>query len=88
MKGCQQIAVVQASYLRNLRIYNNDHEDFWNQVDFKLKHSGLGLCRFFDAGRFELDNKDLTLKHKGSINQREIDVQESLKKGEIILINP
>ena len=48
--GCQQIAVVQASYLRNLRIYNNDHEDFWNQVDFKLKHSGLGLCRFFDAG--------------------------------------
>ena len=50
MKGCQQIAVVQASYLRNLRVYNNDHEDFWNQVDFKLKHSGLGLCRFFDAG--------------------------------------
>ena len=39
-------------------------------------------------GRFELDKKDLTLKHKGSTNQREIDVQESLKQGEIILINP
>ncbi|MCI6808581.1 MAG: hypothetical protein MR958_00005, partial [Spirochaetia bacterium] len=50
MKGCQQIATVQASYLRNLRLYNNDPEDFWGQVDFKLKHSGLSLCRFFDAG--------------------------------------
>ena len=50
MKGCQQIATVQASYLRNLRLYNNDPEDFWGQVDFKLKHSGLSLCRYFDAG--------------------------------------
>ena len=50
MRGRQQIATVQASYLRNLRLYNNDPEDFWGQVDFKLKHSGLSLCRFFDAG--------------------------------------
>lgn len=39
-------------------------------------------------GRFELDKRDLTLKHKGSTNQREIDVQKSLKQGEIVLINP
>ena len=38
--------------------------------------------------RFELDKRDLTLKHKGSTNQREIDVQESLKQGKIVLINP
>ena len=50
MKGCQTITTVQAAYLRNLRIYNNDPEDFWAQVDFKLKHSGLSLCRYFDAG--------------------------------------
>ena len=39
-------------------------------------------------GRFELNKRDLTLKHKGSTNQREIDVQKSLKQGEIVLINP
>lgn len=36
-------------------------------------------------GRFEIDKRDLTLKHKGSWNQKEIDVQKSLVKGEIIL---
>lgn len=50
MKGCQQIAVVQAAYLRNLRIYNENHEEFWEQVAFKIKTSGLSLVRYFDAG--------------------------------------
>ena len=36
-------------------------------------------------GRFEEDKKDLTLKFKGSSNQRTIDVQESLKEGKIVL---
>ena len=36
-------------------------------------------------GRFVLEQRDLTLKHKGSRNQREIDVQESLKTGEVVL---
>ena len=36
-------------------------------------------------GRFEEDKKDLTLKWCGSSNQRVIDVQKSLKTGEIIL---
>lgn len=53
--------------------------------DFKQ----IMILQFLDTlvdGRFELDKRDLTLKHKGSANQREIDVQESLKKGKIILI--
>ena len=50
MKGCQQIAVVQASYLRNLRLYNENSEDFWEQFAFKIAHSGLSLVRYFDAG--------------------------------------
>lgn len=37
-------------------------------------------------GKFEEDKKDLMLKHKGSSNQREINVQESLKLNKIILI--
>lgn len=36
-------------------------------------------------GRFEVDKKDLTLKWRGSSNQRVINVQETLKNNEIIL---
>ena len=36
-------------------------------------------------GRFVLEQRDLTLKHKGSRNQREINVQETLKEGRIVL---
>lgn len=36
-------------------------------------------------GKFELKLKDLTLKHKGSSNQREIDVKESLKSGRVVV---
>lgn len=36
-------------------------------------------------GRFELDKRDLTLKWRGSSNQRVINVQETLKQNEIIL---
>lgn len=37
-------------------------------------------------GKFELEKKDLTLKFKGSSNQRTINVQESLKKNEVVLL--
>ena len=36
-------------------------------------------------GRFVEEKKDLTLKFKGSSNQRTIDVQESLKQGKVVL---
>lgn len=36
-------------------------------------------------GRFELDKRDLTLKWRGSSNQRVIDVQRTLAKGEVVL---
>lgn len=36
-------------------------------------------------GRFELEQRDLTLKWRGSKNQRVIDVQKSLKQEKIIL---
>lgn len=35
-------------------------------------------------GRFELDKKDLSLKHRGSSNQRIIDVGKSLKENRVI----
>ena len=36
-------------------------------------------------GRFEVDKRDTHLQFRGSSNQRLIDVQASLKKGEIVL---
>jgi hypothetical protein len=50
MKGRQAMCNVVAAYVRNLMIYNNDHDDFWEQVKFKIKHNSLPLFRWFDAG--------------------------------------
>lgn len=50
----------------------------------------LEILKYIDVlidGRFEEDKKDLTLKHKGSTNQREINVKESLKQNKVVLIN-
>lgn len=45
-----------------------------------LKHTNILI-----DGQFEENKKDLKLKHKGSSNQREIDVSKSLEKGEVVL---
>jgi hypothetical protein len=51
-KGCQQIAVVQGAYYRNLRLYNDDPDNFFEQVYYKVKFSGLPKVRLFDSGDF------------------------------------
>ena len=74
-------------FFPNAKIWLWTGHSYEDLKDFKQ----IMILSFLDVlidGRFELDKKDLTLKHKGSTNQREIDVQESLKQGEIILINP
>ena len=38
-------------------------------------------------GKFEIDKKDITLKLRGSRNQRIIDVQKSINDNKIILSN-
>ena len=51
----------------------------------------MELLKYIDIlvdGEFVLEKKDLTLLFKGSSNQRTIDVQKSLKTGEIIFWNP
>ncbi|MFR3911781.1 MAG: 4Fe-4S cluster-binding domain-containing protein [Clostridium paraputrificum] len=37
-------------------------------------------------GRFQLENRDIKLKYRGSSNQRVIDVKKTLETGEISLI--
>ena len=36
-------------------------------------------------GRFEIKKKDLSLKFRGSSNQRVIDVQKSLAEGKVVI---
>lgn len=42
-------------------------------------------CDVWVDGQFEIDKKDLSLKWRGSSNQRIIDVQKSLKANKVIL---
>lgn len=59
----------------------------WTGYNFEdLKE--LPIMQYIDVlvdGRFEKDKKDLRLKWRGSSNQRVIDVQESLRSGEVVL---
>ena len=55
----------------------------WKQYPFTKE-----LFSYIDVlvdGEYIEEQKDLTLKFKGSANQRTILVQESLQKGEIVL---
>lgn len=44
------MANVQAAYYRNFRIYNDDPDNFFEQVYCKVKFSGLPKVRWFDSG--------------------------------------
>lgn len=50
MKGRQQYDNVQGAYWRNWRLYNEDSNDFFEQVIYKLKHNPLPIMRWFDSG--------------------------------------
>lgn len=50
LKGTQKMCSVLQAYTRNLRLYNTDPKDFWEQVACKIKHNPLPLFRFFDCG--------------------------------------
>lgn len=52
MKGTQQLCQVQAAYYRNYRLYNSDAGDFFEQVEFIIRHNPLPLFRWHDAGEF------------------------------------
>jgi anaerobic ribonucleoside-triphosphate reductase activating protein len=45
----------------------------------------IKLCNVMVDGRFVDELKDMNLKFRGSSNQRVINLQESLKRGNVVL---
>lgn len=88
-KGCQQMATVQAAYYRNLRLYNDDPDNFFEQVYCKVKFAGLPKVRWFDSGDIvdaeffarmvELCKKTPDVKHMAFTKKYEI-VNEYIDK--------
>lgn len=88
-KGCQQFAKVQAAYYRNFRIYNDNPDNFFEQVYYKIKFANLPKVRWFDSGDIpeydffvrmvELCKKTPDLKHMAFTKKYEI-VNEYIDK--------
>lgn len=57
-------------------------EDIIKDYDMNIL---LNKCNVLVDGKFEIDKRDITLKFRGSSNQRVIDVQESLKENKVVL---
>ena len=76
------------------RLKQRGNKNVWLYTGYKFEELfKLGkdeILKYVDClvdGRFEINKRDTTLKFKGSINQRIIDVQESLKQNKVIIYN-
>lgn len=92
-KGCQQMAVVQGAYYRNLRLYYEDPDNFFEQIYSKIKFSGLPKVRWFDSGdiadkefferMIELCKRTPDVKHMAFTKKYEIVNEYISKHGEL-----
>ena len=88
-KGRQIMCNVQGAYYRNLRLYNENADNFFEQVYYKVKFSGLPKVRWFDSGDIvdaeffarvvELCKKTPDVKHMAFTKKYEI-VNEYIDK--------
>ncbi len=70
----------------------HQHKRFWLYTGFKYEEIEPWLLRqlskYVDVlvdGKFEEDKKDLTLRFRGSSNQRLIDLPKTVEQGQIVL---
>ena len=76
------------------RIEEETGKDIWlwsgyiyeNIINDEKKRRILQQVDVLIDGRFQLENRDIKLKYRGSSNQRVIDVKKTLETGEISLI--
>lgn len=77
--------------INNIKVFDKNIKVFvWTGYTFEelLKLYGKEIFKNIDVlidGEFKIKEKDLTLRLRGSRNQRVINVQESLKENKIIL---
>lgn len=58
----------------------------WDEIEtHPIRHGIVSMCDVLVDGRYTDDLRDITLKWRGSSNQRVIDVQKSLKENKVIL---
>ena len=77
------------------RLKNEVNKPIWMWTGYKIEvllkqKAKAEILKEIDVlidGQFEKDLKNMMLKYRGSSNQRVIDVQETLKKEEIILLD-
>jgi len=81
------------------KIFRNNKLNIWSYTgytfEYILEHKKENkgweeLLNNIDVlvdGKFEIEKKDETIKYRGSSNQRIINVQESLKSGNIVLMS-
>lgn len=77
------------SFLKDIKTEYRD-KTIWCYTGFTFKQLSkqLKILQYIDVlvdGPFEIDKRDITLQFRGSSNQRIIDMQESLLKGEVVL---
>lgn len=78
--------------LQQMRVLFKNNKTVWLYTGYTFEQCLLdekrnNILKYIDVmvdGRFENDKKDLSLKFRGSSNQRVIDVQKSLETGEIV----
>ena len=77
----------QLEYAEKYRIGFNykTNEFLYKESNLSLRRKIISLCNILVDGRYIDSQRDITIPWRGSSNQRVINVQESLKQGEVIL---
>lgn len=73
-------------------VHSHEGKRFWLYTGFKIEELPpemvTELAKYVDVlvdGRFELEKKDLTLRFRGSSNQRLIDLPKTVEENKIVL---
>ena len=70
-------------YILNSNDFDNSVDTCWDNA--LLRNHILAMCDVVVDGPYIQEERDITLKWRGSRNQRVIDVKKTIEKGEIVL---